>query len=105
MADKQSIFREVEDLQDRIGIFYQELGKIKLQLQELIEENQRLSLENEHLRDRAKFYVEEHAPVPGEALQYLMSLYEDGFHICNLNYGAMREGDCLFCLQNLQSRT
>ena len=103
--DKQSVFREVENLQDRIGEFYEELGAIKMRLQELIEENQRLAIENEHLRERAKFYAEEQTPVQGEALKYLSSLYDDGFHICNLNYGAMRDGDCLFCLQNLQSRT
>lgn len=102
MSDKLRIFGQVEKLQEQIGRFYEELGALKAAVQELLEENQKLALENERLKAGSRQYVEENRHVPGEAAKYLGQLYEDGFHICNFNYGSMRQGECLFCLQNLQ---
>lgn len=102
MIDLKSMIRQVESMQERIGEFYEQLGALKLAMQDLIEDNQRLSLENANLRERARLYVEGQQPVVGEAAKYLGKIYEDGFHICNVNYGSLRKGDCLFCLQNLQ---
>lgn len=101
MVDKQELFQRVELLQDQIGQFYQEIGAMKLLLSELLEENQNLMVENANLRDRVGFGEEEQV-APGEAKKYLRDLYEDGFHICNINYGSFRKGDCLFCLESLQ---
>lgn len=102
MADRFEIFRKVAELQERIGEFYEELGAMRLQITELIEENQRLTMENANLHARASLYAEEQAPIPGEASVFLGKLYDDGFHVCNVNYGGLRKGDCLFCMQNLQ---
>ncbi len=102
MIDKQAMLRQIEQLQDRIGEFYQELGELKLLVSDLMEENGQLALENVNLRERARLYAEEKTPVHGEAARYLGQLYEDGFHICNVNYGSLRKGECLFCLQSLQ---
>ncbi len=101
LVDKQELFLRVEQLQEQIGHFYQEIGALKLLLNELLEENQNLIIENGNLRDRVGFSAEEKA-APGEAKKYLRNLYDDGFHICNINYGSLRKGDCLFCLESLQ---
>lgn len=101
MVDKKELYERIELLQDQIGQFYQELGALKLTLTELMEENQRLQMENANLRERDNLYVEAKVP-QGEAQKYLRKLYEDGFHICNVNYGGLRKGDCLFCLEGLQ---
>jgi regulator of replication initiation timing len=37
-----------------------------------------------------------------EGLARLTRLYEQGFHVCNLNFGSRREDQCLFCAALLQ---
>lgn len=101
--DKQAVFAQVANVEERIGELYRELGSLKAKIVELIEENQKLQMENEHLRKRLSKEEEtkpgEQGPVMGEGYDNLARLYQEGFHICNLHYGSLRtEGDCLFCL-------
>jgi len=104
--DKQAVFAQVANVEERIGELYRELGSLKHKIVELIEENQKLQMENENLRKRLsaaeKHEAEGASPMLGEGYDNLARLYQEGFHICNLHYGSLRtEGDCLFCLSFL----
>jgi regulator of replication initiation timing len=102
--DKQAVFAQVAHLEERIGELYGELGNLKKKIVELLEENQKLIIENQNLRqrlDRQTSKPSEQNTV-GEGFDALARLYHEGFHICNVHYGSLRtEGDCLFCLSFL----
>ncbi|MCT8136353.1 DNA replication initiation control protein YabA [Anaerobacillus sp. CMMVII] len=115
--DKKGVFSRVSLMEEKIGGLYRELGELKEHLALLLEENQHLKIENDHLRSRiekASEQEEEEVKVKkvedekidiGEGYDNLARLYQEGFHICNLHYGSIRkEGDCLFCLSFLNKK-
>ncbi|UUZ82198.1 DNA replication initiation control protein YabA [Paenibacillus sp. P26] len=115
--DKRDIFLQIEQMEEQMGALYTELGQIKRQIVELLEENKRLSIENAQLRKLLKKDTQVPAPAvvlqtvgaatpaketTGQGHDNLTRIYHEGFHICNVYYGHLRtEGDCLFCMSFL----
>ncbi|MGN1401129.1 MAG: DNA replication initiation control protein YabA [Bacillus sp. (in: firmicutes)] len=118
--DKKEIFDSVSSMEAQIGELYKQLGELKHHVAEILEENNLLLIENEHLRRRLDQDVKENTKKNkkkiqqakkdkdfdiGEGYDNLARLYQEGFHICNLHFGSPRnEGDCLFCLSFLNKK-
>ncbi|MFZ5646183.1 MAG: initiation control protein YabA [Bacillota bacterium] len=80
-----------------------DLAKIKRYVQLLEDENSRLKTELARaVRPGGSGSVESPGDREPRGIDNLMNLYDRGFHICNVYFGGVRSGDCLFCAAFMQ---
>lgn len=103
--EKKEIIDSIVEIESKTEATLETMSQLKDEIANLLEENQTLRMENEHLRERltkeAEQLNEEASGGLTKSRLNLENIYEDGFHVCNIFYGQRRVEDepCAFCLE------
>jgi len=91
-------------METKLHALLAEMQEIKKRARELEEENARLRKSlADACRERGFVCAEQgKAEKTGEGFINLLELYDQGFHVCNLNFGCRRTAGCLFCMAFLR---
>ncbi|MDF2536125.1 MAG: replication initiation control protein YabA, partial [Bacillales bacterium] len=113
----KEIFDTVLQVEAQSNEIHNQIGQLKYLIAKLLEENNKLKIENDNLRkhfdknlmeiDRQTDKSDQKAEVekPNFAYNNLTNLYNEGFHICNDQFGRPRSDECLFCTPFLNKFT
>ncbi|MDO4679941.1 MAG: DNA replication initiation control protein YabA [Aerococcus sp.] len=108
--------QKIDQMHDQMQTMLSQIETLSAAWSELVIENQDLQTENHYLRERVQTLSEEleqsskataaknnETTGLSPALQNLLNIYEDGYHICNISYGQRRQNEeqCMFCLEIL----
>ena len=93
----------IRQIETRMQEMAADIAKVKRYAQLLEEENSRLKEELAGMAGSpGKDLPDGGGTGEASGMDNLIKLYNRGFHICNLYFGAIRNGDCLFCAAFMQ---
>ncbi|MTV82399.1 DNA replication initiation control protein YabA [Secundilactobacillus folii] len=101
---KRDVYEDLKNLQAEMTQMLAKFTEVQDEVTQTLEENAELKIENQHLREALHENGEptgdSHEPQLSKSRQNLEKLYEQGFHVCNFEYGKRRENNepCAFCL-------
>lgn len=113
----KEIFDTVLQVEAQSNEIHNQIGQLKYLIVKLLEENNKLKIENENLRkhydinlmgldrNEQKNVIKTEVEKPKIAYNNLTNLYNEGFHICSDQFGRPRSDDCLFCTPFLNKFT
>lgn len=102
----EEILNLLAQFREQLQVLTSDFQRMKDVVFALYKENKDLMEENENLKkllfEKEGVKAKENPQKVGAAYANLARLYDEGFHICHLNFAEKRRGDCLFCRKFLE---
>lgn len=90
---QEQLLNHIVQLEEKLLEIDQDMKQVKTSVVKLIEENVTLRKQLEHYRE---IHGEPHESSYKD--NTLQKLYDEGFHVCNIQFASHRNGEeCLFC--------
>ncbi|KRL76893.1 hypothetical protein FC17_GL001557 [Secundilactobacillus paracollinoides DSM 15502 = JCM 11969] len=106
--ENQDVYDYLKNMQSEMAQMTNKFADLQDKVTATLEQNAELKIENQHLRDLIKSTHDAETlsdngkePQLSKSRKNLEKLYEEGFHVCNYEYGKRRENNepCAFCVE------
>lgn len=101
---RDELFDHILKMEKHLETMNAEFHELKTRTVKLLEENVRLEMENNNFKQLLIETTADKEKPERESFKSntLQSMYDEGFHVCNVSFGTHRHGEkCLFCQEIL----